>query len=325
MSAASPTARAHRPTLWERVSESPWLLLLPALIPVVLFSIVPLVQGILLGFTDAKAGRVVDLGLTGLDNYARLARNELFWSSFRIGIVWAVVVTALQYLLGIVLALLLNEPIRFRGFVRTLVLVPWAMPPVVIAILWQLIYEPNAGLLNNLLRGVGLGDVARPWLTDFATAFAAVVVVGVWAGLAQTTLVLLAGLQGIPSELYEAAAVDAAGARDRFRYVTWPQLMPVTGAIVSLNLIWNFNSFGIVYVLTKGGPGTATMLPPLFAYNESFRYGNFGYAASMGNAMVVLVVGLFGVFAWLRVRRSRTRSVVVDQPRPAPGVAEAGA
>jgi multiple sugar transport system permease protein len=302
--ASVPAPSPYRGSLLARVTESPWLLLLPALIPVVLFSVVPLLQGIFLGFTDARAGRNVVTTITGIDNYLRLAGNSLFWNSFQIGIVWAVCVTALQYVLGLVLALLLNERIRARALVRTLVLVPWAMPPVVIAILWQLIYEPNAGLLNNLLTGIGLEDVTRPWLTDFGTALAAVIVVGVWAGLAQTTITLLAGLQGIPGELYEAAAVDAAGPRDRFRYVTWPQLLPVSEAIISLDLIWNFNSFGIVYVLTKGGPGTTTMLPPLFAYNESFRYGNFGYAASMGNAMVLLVVALFGAYAWLRRRRS---------------------
>jgi multiple sugar transport system permease protein len=305
MTSLSRAISTPRPSLWARVTESPWLLLLPALIPVVVFSVVPLVQGIFLGFTNAEAGRNVVVEFTGLDNYARLAGNTLFWSAFQIGIIWAFTVTFLQYMLGLVLALLLNEPLRFRALVRTLVLVPWAMPPVVIAILWQLIYEPNAGLLNNLLAGVGLGDLGRPWLTDFGTALAAVIVVGVWAGLAQTTITLLAGLQSIPGELYEAAAVDSAGPWARFRYVTWPQLLPVTEAIISLNLIWNFNSFGIVYVLTKGGPGTTTMLPPLFAYYESFRYGNFGYAASMGNAMVLVVAGLFMTYVVLRRRRTR--------------------
>ena len=281
---------------------SPYLLLLPALIPVLVFSVLPLVQGIALGFTNAEAGLNVRTDFTALDNYVRLLGNDLFWGSFRIGLVWSVSTTALQLVLGLILAILLNEPLRFRGLVRTLVLVPWAMPPVITAILWSLVYQPDAGLLNQILRSAGLMGRNVNWLADFNTALPAVIVVGVWSGLATVTLTLLAGLQNIPAELYEAASVDAAGPVQRFRHITWPQLLPVTEAVVAINFIWNFNSFGIVYVLTRGGPGTSTMLPPLFAYNEGFRYGNFGYAAAMGNVMVVVVVGLLVLYALIRRR-----------------------
>ena len=115
------------------------------------------------------------------------------------------------------------------------------------------------------------------------------VVVGVWVGMPQTTITLLAGLQGVPQELNEAAAIDGANTWQRFRYVTLPSLRPIILAITSLDLIWNFNSFGLVYVLTQGGPGGQTMLPMLFAYNEAFKYGNFGYAAAMGNVMVIVI------------------------------------
>ena len=287
-----------------RLLGNPYLLLLPALVPVVAFSVVPLVQGIALGFTDAEAGLNTTTNFTGLDNYIRLLDNDLFWSSFRIGLVWTVATTALQLLLGMTLALLLNERLRFRGLVRTLVLVPWAMPTVIVAILWNLVYQPDAGLLNEILRGLGLTTGSVNWLTDFSTALPAVIVVGVWAGMATITISLLAGLQGIPAELYEAASVDSAGSIQRFRHITWPQLLPVTEAIVALNFIWNFNSFGLVYVLTQGGPWTSTMLPTLFAYYEGFRYGHFGYAASMGNVMVVLVVGLLSLYVLVRRRHA---------------------
>jgi len=281
---------------------NPYLLLLPALIPVLIFSVLPLVQGIYLGFTNSQAGLNRITTFNGLDNYVRLLGNDLFWSSFQVGMIWAVSTTLLQLVLGLVLAILLNEPLRFRGLVRTLVMVPWAMPPVITAILWSLVYQPDAGLLNQMLRSAGLMERSVNWLADFNTALPAVIVVGVWAGLATVTLTLLAGLQNISAELYEAASVDAAGPWQRFRHITWPQLLPVTEAVVALNFIWNFNSFGIVYVLTRGGPGTSTMLPPLFAYNEGFRYGNFGYAAAMGNVMVVVVVGMLLVYGLIRRR-----------------------
>lgn len=304
MTALTAATRAARPGRGRRLVHNPYLLLLPALIPVLILSVLPLIQGIYLGFTDAEAGRNVVTNFNGIENYVRLLDNALYWSSFQIGLVWAFSTTFLQLLLGLTLALLLNEPLRMRALVRTLVLVPWAMPPVIVAILWNLVYQPDAGLLNNVLRSFGLLDRGISWLADFNTALAAVIVVGVWSGMATVTISLLAGLQNISAELYEAASVDAAGPWQRFRHITWPQLLPVTEAIVALNFIWNFNSFGIVYVLTKGGPGTTTMLPPLFAYNEGFRYGHFGYAAAMGNVMVVVVVGMLLLYVWYRRRHA---------------------
>ncbi len=294
-----------RRPLARRLADSPLPFLLPALVPIVLFSMLPLIEGIYIGFTDARAGISIDLTPTWLDNYTRLLSNDLFWQSFQIGLIWAAATTALQYLLGLALALLLEQRMRFVGLVRVIALVPWAIPPVIIAIIWRLIYQPDIGLLNYGLRAIGVPVGELNWLGDFNTAFPAVIVVGAWAGLAQTSVALTAGLKGIPHELYEAAAVDGANGRQRFRNITWPQLRPVTDAIVSLNFIWNFNSFGLVYVLTEGGPGGRTMVPALFAYNESFKYGHFGYAAAMGNVMVLAVLAL--VFVYLR-RTGRSAS-----------------
>jgi multiple sugar transport system permease protein len=281
-----------------------WLLVLPALVPVVLISVYPLVQGILLGFTDARAGLNVPVNFTGVDNYTKLLHNELFWSSFKIGLIWAFGVTILQFLASLGLALLLNLDLRLRWLARTLALVPWAMPPVVIAIMWRLMLNPTYGPVNEAMRALGLpGDIN--WLGDFATALPAVIVVGVWAGMPQTTVTLLAGLQNVSAELHEAAAIDGATTWQRFWHVTLPGIRPVVLAITSLDLIWNFNSFALVFVLTAGGPGGKTMLPMLFAYNEAFRYGNFGYAAAMGNVMVIVITAF--LFFYLRGQaRSRT-------------------
>jgi multiple sugar transport system permease protein len=294
--AATPTPpRSRRPG---RLKGDAWPLLLPALIPVALFSVYPLVQGIYLGFTDARAGLNQVTHFTGVENYRDLMGNELFWNSFKIGMVWAFSVTFLQFAAAMGLALLLNENLRLRWLARTLSLVPWAMPPVVVAIMWRLMYDPNSGPVSNASQALGLGSLNL--LGDFSTALPAVIVVGIWAGMPQTTITLLAGLQGIDDSLHEAAAVDGASAWSRFRHVTLPQLKPVIIAITSLNFIWNVNTFDLIYVLTNGGPGGRTMLPMLFAYNEAFRYGNFGVAAAMGNVMVVIIVG--GLLFYLRTR-----------------------
>jgi multiple sugar transport system permease protein len=282
-----------------------WLLLLPALVPVALFSLWPLLQGLYLGFTDAKAGLDVQISFIGLDNFQRLLHYDLFWNSFKIGLLWAVSVTVIQFFLALGLALLLNMDLRFRGFARVLALIPWAMPPVIIAIMWRLMYDPRSGPVNGILHWLGIIDQNVNWLGDFSTALPAVVLVGVWVGMPQTTITLLAGLQSVDHSLLEAAQVDGAGALQRFRSVTVPTIRPVIAAITSLDFIWNFNSFGLVYVLTAGGPGGKTMLPMLFAYNEAFRYGNFGLAAAMGDVMVVFIVILLLFYLRTQLRRER--------------------
>jgi multiple sugar transport system permease protein len=285
-----PTPRLRRPRGRERGGRDAWLLLLPALIPVILFNVYPLLRGIYLGFTDARAGLNQEIRFTGLENYSDLLGNDLFWNSFRIGLIWAFGVTALQFVAALGLALLLNENLRLRWLARTLSLVPWAMPPVVVAIVWRLVYDPNSGPVSGVSQALGFGQLNL--LGDFGTALPAVIVVGIWVGMPQTTITLLAGLQSVDATLHEAAAVDGAGAWRRFLHITLPELRTVIVAITSLNFIWNMNSFDLIYVLTNGGPGGRTMLPMLFAYNEGFRYGHFGTAAAMGNVLVVIICGL---------------------------------
>lgn len=288
----TPRAKARRRNTSRTIlgiDKSALWLILPALIPVAAFSVLPLIRGIYLGFTDAQAGSVRDAELTGFSNYIALLGDDLFWNSFRVGLIWALGVTILQFISALGLALLLNQRMRFRGLVRTVAIIPWAMPHVVIALTWKLLYSPNAGFLNDALNDFGILSSNIDWLGDPRYALPAVILVGVWAGLPQTAVILLAGLQNVPDELHEAAAMDGANTWTRFRVVTWPAIAPVVFAITSLDFIWNFNSFGFVYVLTQGGPGGSTRLPMLFAYEEAFNFGNYGYAAALGNAMVLVI------------------------------------
>jgi multiple sugar transport system permease protein len=298
---ATATVR-HRPGAPPRRRSGPaavpggWFLVLPALLPILVLSVGPLLYGVALAFTDAQSGRTAATRWTGLLNFADLLHDTLFWESFRIGLVWAAGVTVPQFLLALGLALLLHADLRLRWLARALAIVPWAMPEVVVGIMWRLVYHPDAGLLNETLRHLGLGGDGTDWLAGLGTALPAVIVVGVWSGMPQTTVALLAGLAGTPRDLHEAAALDGAGAWRRFRTVTWPALRPVALAISALDFIWNFNSFALVYVLTDGGPGGRTRLPMLFAYEEAFRYGQFGYAAAMGCVMVAVIAVILAVY-----------------------------
>ena len=304
MTTAQATAPVRRRTsgLERTRRKEAALLVMPSLIPILVLSVAPLIVGIALAFTDARLVRNPEYTFIGIDNFVDLMSNTMFWESFRIGMVWAVSVTLLQLLAALGLALLLNADLRFQGLTRVLALIPWAMPPVVVAIMWQLIYSPNGGPLNAVLGAMGLPSETN-WLANFSTALPAVILVGVWVGMPQTTVTLLAGLQQIPDELNEAASVDGANAWQRFRSVTWPSLRPIVTSITSLNFIWNFNSFSLVYVLTEGGPGGKTMLPMLFTYLEAFKNRNIGYAAAMGVVLVVVVVALLAVYLWSQFRQ----------------------
>lgn len=281
-------------------------LVMPSLVPILVLSVAPLVIGIALAFTDARLVRRPDYDFAGLENFLDLADNALFWDSLRIGLTWTVSVTVLQLAAAMGLALLLNSGMRLQGLTRVLALVPWAMPPVVVAIMWQMIYSANSGPLNALLGSLGLpGDTN--WLGDFSTALPAVVLVGVWVGMPQTTVTLLAGLQQVPPELHEAAAVDGARAWRRFTAVTWPSLRPIVASITSLNFIWNFNSFALVYVLTEGGPGGRTMVPVLFVYLEAFKNREIGSAAAMGLVLVIVIVAVLALYLRSQFRHDTER------------------
>jgi len=282
-----------RPQMFGQIS-----FLLPVLIPVLFLSILPLLRGIYLGFTNYELGSAIKFN--GLENYWQMAQDHYFWRSFRVGFIWTIAVTVGQIILGMCLALLLHAPIRFKPLYGALMLVPWAMPPVVRGIIWRQMFDPDAGAINIILTRVGMLDSPVNWLSSFEYAIPAVIIAGIWGEIPKAALFILAGLKSIPNDLYEASRIDGAGTWREFFYVTLPLLKPVLAAIVSLSFMWNFNTFGMVWVLTQGGPGGLTRLPMLAAYEEAFRYGYVGYAAAIGNVMVIIISLV--LFLYLRVQ-----------------------
>ena len=280
-------------------------LLFPVILLVTVFSLFPLLRGIYLGFTDYRLGD--QISFNGIDNYVQLFNDEYFWNSFKIGMIWTLIVTALQISLGLGLALLLNSKIKFISFYTVLILIPWATPPIIRGILWRQMYEPNTGAVNILLTDMGLISAPINWLSSFEYVIPAVIIAGVWGEISKAAIFLLAGLQTISNDLYEASKIDGAGLWDQFWHITLPVLKPVLAAIISLTFMWNFNTFGIIWVLTQGGPGGMTRLPMLAAYEEGFRYGYIGYAAAIGNVMVIILSLI--LFMYIRVQlRERNES-----------------
>jgi multiple sugar transport system permease protein len=283
------------------------LLLLPAILPVIFFSIAPIGYGLFLAFTNAQAGNNLQFEFTGFENFIRLVSDTPFLESLRIGIVWALAVTVIGLIVSLFFALLLNGDFPGRSIFRSLAIIPWAVPPVVIALMWLLVYEPNSGLLNAVLKESGAIDENISWLIQPGFALPAAILVGVWAAIPQTTLVILAALQGVPRELEEAARVDRANIFGVFRVATWPSIRRIVFAIATLDFISAFNNFSLVFILTDGAPGGAVRLPAIFAYQQAFQLGDYGYASAVGVAMI-LVMSVLIVLAFRATVRGGEKS-----------------
>jgi ABC-type sugar transport system permease subunit len=247
----------------------------------------------------------------GLRNFQSLADDPVFWKALRTTIIYTAVTTILQTTLPMLLAAFVN--IGWRGAVvfRTLLFIPVIVSFVVTALLWQLIYDPNFGTLNQVLRAVGLDALAHPWLADPTTVVPAIMLVSLWQSLGFYMLIFLAGLQGIDPNLYEAARIDGAGARQEFLRITVPMLRTVTAVVVLLNLINGFNTFDVIYVMTGGGPNRASEVLGTYLYKlafgtESGATPSFGYATAI--SMVVFALCVVAAVVQLRMSR-RARDV----------------
>ena len=274
----------------------PYLAIVPGLLLVAAVIIYPILDTIRLSLYDV---RLIQIGeFLGLGNYSVLAQDPLFWRVLRQTLFWTASSVSLKLVLGLALALLLNEKFRGRKVFRALLLIPWAMPQVAAAIVWRWMYEPNFGYLNDLLGGLGLMNDPIIWLGNARSAFVAAVVTDTWTGLPFMAFVFLAGLASIDRSLYEAAKIDGANAWGRFRYVTLPQLGPVILVATLVSAIWTFNAFNVVYALTGGGPLNATDIMVTYTYTQAFERLEFGLAAALATITFVILL----VFSLVYVR-----------------------
>jgi ABC-type sugar transport system permease subunit len=228
----------------------------------------------------------------GLENYRTLAGDEVFWRATVNSIVFVVVRTPLEVGLGFLLALLLNRRMRARSLLRTLFFVPVVMSLIVVTIIFQRVYEPNAGLLNTFLQGVGLGALAHPWLGDPATALPAVIAVSVWKNVGFSLVILLAGLQSLPQDVLEAARVDGANAWQLALRVITPLMRPILALTALLSIIGGLKVFDLVFIMTRGGPTYSTEVLATMLYREAFELNHMGVASAIGVILVTVVLSI---------------------------------
>ena len=279
-----------------RFDALPYVLLSPAVLATLALVFLPMLQALVTSLQHNILWKPRDVRFIGLDNYAAVVQDPVAWSSLGRTLLWIGLTVPLQLALGLAAALLLNQRFWWRGLARSLILIPWALPSVVIALMWSWMYQPQVGLLNDLLLRVGLVNEAVPWLAQPGTALYAIILALVWQGFPFFAIMILAGLQAIPTALYEAAAIDGATPWQQFVEVTLPGLKGVLVTAVMLRLIWVANSIDVILVMTGGGPGYATHTLPLYAFKRSYGSMDFGYGTALAVTFSVLLLGLIVVY-----------------------------
>ncbi len=277
-------------------------MLLPLLLIIAAVTGYPLLNTFRLSFTDASlTGRNVAPHRVGLENFDYVFTDPDFGAAFWHTLYFTFASVAAEILLGVLVALLLNREFVGRTFVRALLVLPWALPTIVNAMMWRLIYQPDFGSLNALLVQLGLMDSYRSWLGEPGIAMNMVVLADVWKNYPLVALIVLAALQTIPRDLYEAAAIDGAGPWLKFWKVTFPAILgPLTVALI-LRMIEAFKVFDIIYLMTRGGPADSTKTVSFFVYQESFAYLRAGSGAAY--AVTVTLTSAAMIAAYIALLR----------------------
>jgi multiple sugar transport system permease protein len=262
----------------------PFFLVAPALVVLLTLSIYPLIYSITISLQQQTASGEV----WSLVHFKRLASDGFFQTALVHTVVYATAALTCEFLLGLGLALLLNQQIRGRELFRASLLVPMMLPTVVVGVVWRLLLHPNFGAINGTLKQIGIDTESLTWTASPRLAFLAVIAVDVWQWTPFVFLVLLAGLQAIPQEPYEAALIDGSTRWQTFRHVTLPLLKPAILVVLLLRTMDLLRVFDQVFILTEGGPGFGTEMISLYIYRTAFRFFDFGYAAAMSFVLLLL-------------------------------------
>ncbi|TDE31003.1 sugar ABC transporter permease [Nonomuraea mesophila] len=289
-----------------------WAMIAPVVVVMLVLIGWPLARGVYLSLTDAteaNMGRTIGVNVipstyefVGLDNYLQILTSGLFWDKVLWTVTWTVVCVGLHYGIGLGLAVMLNRKLRLRSLYRVLLILPWAVPAFVAAFIWRYLYNSDYGVINGFLKMAGLSGVG--WLDDPVTAKIAVIAVNVWIGVPFMMVAMLGGLQSIPAELYEAAEVDGASPWQRFKAITLPGLRQVSTTVVLLGTIWTFNMFPIIFLVTRGGPGSETEILVTYAFREAFT-GIRNYSGSAAWGVIILAMLVVLAVGYRRTLRSQ--------------------
>jgi multiple sugar transport system permease protein len=299
-SGSVPRTKSRLSSLLEDRNALGVMFMLPGAALLLVFLTYPLALGVWLGFTDTKIGR--DGVFIGLENYQQMWTDTVFWLSVFNTILYTVVASFFKFGLGLWLALLLNERLPFKAFIRAIVLLPWVVPTVLSAIAFWWIYDAQFSIISWALIQLGIIDAPINFLGNSTNARASVIAANVWRGIPFVAITLLAGLQTIPQSLYEAATLDGASQWQRFRFITLPMLTPIIAVVMTFSVLFTFTDFQLIYVLTRGGPVNATHLMATLSFQRAIPGGQLGEGAAIAVAMIPFLLSaiLFSYFGLQR-------------------------
>lgn len=271
------------------------LCLLPALLFVSVFTYYPLLRGVIMSFQNYTLFDLLNIEFIGLDNFVNVVTSPEFPRVAMNSFYWVVISLFFQLLFGFALALMMRRRFRGRGIYQAFVFFPWAMSGFLIGLIWRWMFNAQFGVINDLLLRSGLIDAPIPFLADGKWAMAAVIIANIWYGVAFFAIMILAALQSIPEELYEAAAMDGAGRFQQFWSVTLPYIMPTMLVTILLRVIWILNFPDIIYSMTNGGPAGSTHIFATYMIDKVIFGQDYGQASAIG-VIIVLILLLFTVF-----------------------------
>jgi multiple sugar transport system permease protein len=280
----------------------PFAFLAPALLIEAAIIVYPVLKTVWMSLHDFVLFRPMNAPFVGLGNFVRAFTDPVFWTAAWHSVIWIVFVVGFQFLLGLGTALLLNQSFWWRSAARALVVIPWALPSVITALMWSWMYDYDLGLINDVLLRLHIIDAPIAWLARADTTLGAVIVALVWQGFPFFAVMILAGLQTVPHELLEAAEIDGANAFQRLTRVILPSIAEVIATALLLRTIWVANSLDIILVMTGGGPGYTTYTLPLYAFLKAYTSMEIGYAAAL--SLIVTALLLLVIYAYVR-RASR--------------------
>lgn len=283
------------------------ILVAPALIGLFFVVLYPLIMNILMGFQEMKLTNPDGAGWIGLANYAAVFSDPAFHKALRNTFIWTIGGVLMQMGIALPIALLLNIELKGKGFYRGAMLIPWIMPSVVAAYTWVWMYDGSFGIINSIMIDLGLINEAIIWLGNKNTALFAVMVQNTWKGFPFAMVMLLASLQTIPKELYEAAEVDGANLWQRFTRITFPQIMPTFMLSTVFITIWTFNSFENIWLMTEGGPLNASDTLTTYVYKIAFQSFDLGKASSSAMVMFGLLMTVIIFYAWYYTKQQEVR------------------
>jgi len=271
------------------------MLILPAILVMGLFTVYPLFEGLRIAFTNANLLKE-GVRYIGFHNFIRLLSDEIFWISLYHSVLLTTVVVMVQFILGLILALAMNQNLPGMALFKNVIMASWVIPVAATVILFKFMAQPDIGLINIVIRSLGFEDLNRYWLGDPDVALPFIMLLHLWRNVPFYGVAFLAAMQAIPKSLYEAADIDGANAWYKFFYITLPGIRSMVIVMVTIHVLWTFNNFDFVYLATGGGPVNATDILPVYVYRQCWSSYTVGYGASIGTVMLLLLMMYFIVF-----------------------------